>query len=259
MLKKLILETTEGSLTGEKFIFEETGAYIIGRSKYCALQISNDQDIRISRQHLMLILDPDKARIRDLGSKNGTNLNGRPIPPGEITEHPEIETPADREIKPGDIISIGNTTLQVDHQVEEFQEEEQIIPLIDDVEQTQIHEKILLDNEPETQSIPRPDPGKITNKKTTVPPAPAIKKHKPDFEITTKDPQIPLKFKIRPSDKPQNTQPSQKHQRTVLEPELPTIVMNPEELENLADIDDTQLKPPEKKRKATFTIKTPSD
>jgi len=257
MVKKLILKITEGSLTGERFIFEEQGAYIIGRSKHCALQIPNDKDMRISRQHLLLMLESEKARIRDLGSKNGTILNEKRIPPGEITEHPELETAADRELKPGDNISIGNMTLQVELPIEEIKEEEQIIPLIEDATQTQLHNKMLLDNEPETQSIPRPELTKTEQKKSTVPPAPAIEKHKPEFEIKAKQPQIPLKFKVSPPDTPPANKTSEKHQRNILEPELPTIVMDSEELEDLVGIDDTKLKPPEKKRKATFTIKTP--
>lgn len=261
MSKKLILKIKEGKLIGERFIFEEQGAYIIGRSKHCALQISNDQDMRISRQHLLLMLGAEKARIRDLGSKNGTTLNSRLIPPGEITEHPEIETPADRELKAGDIISIGTTKLEVEFPIEEREEEEQIIPLIEDAVQTQLHDKMLLDSEPETQSIPRPEPleTKKEHPKPLMPPAPAIEKHEPAFEIKAKQPQIPLKFKVQPPNTPVNNKPSEKYQRNILEPELPTIVMDPEELDDLAGIDDTKLKPPEKKRKATFTIKTPEN
>jgi len=260
MLKKLILEVTEGSLKGERFIFEEEGAYIIGRSKHCALQISNDQDMRISRQHLLVILGSNVARIRDLGSKNGTILNGKLIPSGELTEAPEVEGVSDRVIVVGDTILLGDTTLQVDQQVDEFEEEEQIIPLIEDADQTQLHNKLLLENEPETQSFPRPARGGVEDEiRVSVPPAPAIERHEAEFEIKAKEPQIALKFKIRPSDKPQNSQGSEKHQRNILEPELPTIVMDPSELDDLADIDDTKLKPPEKKRKATFTIKSPGN
>lgn len=49
------------------------GESTIGRSPYCSLQISSDQ---ASREHAAISLDGDVATISDLGSRNGTYING---------------------------------------------------------------------------------------------------------------------------------------------------------------------------------------
>ena len=52
------------------------GDYVIGRGGECAISIEAAQ---ISRQHAKLILDYDSASVEDLGSSNGTRVNGEPI------------------------------------------------------------------------------------------------------------------------------------------------------------------------------------
>ena len=49
------------------------GDYVIGRGGECAISIEAAQ---ISRQHAKLILDYDNASVEDLGSSNGTRVNG---------------------------------------------------------------------------------------------------------------------------------------------------------------------------------------
>ena len=53
------------------------GDYILGRNADCALRVEADL---VSRQHAKLILNYDHALIEDLGSSNGTSVNGQPIP-----------------------------------------------------------------------------------------------------------------------------------------------------------------------------------
>ena len=179
MVKKLILKVIAGNHFGEEFVFEEQGAYIIGRSKHCALQIPNDQDMRISRQHILLLFDSEKTRIRDLGSKNGTLLNEKTLSPGAITEHPEIETPEDKILHPGDKVSVGNTVFLVELPTEP---EEQTVPLVEDsapmpeetpVAITEPKEQIIPvveDPTPEPEEMPPPIPLESIVKKSPMPP-----------------------------------------------------------------------------------------
>lgn len=114
MSDEVIFKIIEGSLTGEEFVFEEKGLCLIGRSADCALQIPKEKDMKISRRHCLLILDPPNVRIRDLGSRNGTTVNGELLDSGSITDQPDKMTPVDRILKDGDVISIGETVLALE-------------------------------------------------------------------------------------------------------------------------------------------------
>jgi pSer/pThr/pTyr-binding forkhead associated (FHA) protein len=114
MSEEVILKIIEGNLAGEEFVFDEKGLCLIGRSADCALQIPKEKDMRISRRHCLLILDPPHVRVRDLGSRNGTTVNDEYLDSGAISEEPEKMTPVDKILKDGDIISIGETVLKVE-------------------------------------------------------------------------------------------------------------------------------------------------
>lgn len=54
---------------------------IVGRRKCCDLQIPLRS---VSRRHCQLNLDEDVLKVRDLGSRNGTLLNGQPVRKAEL-------------------------------------------------------------------------------------------------------------------------------------------------------------------------------
>src|SRR6186997_201751 len=66
------------------------GEVVIGRSPECQVVL---KDFGISRQHARIVVDEDGARILDLKSKNGTQVNGVPV----------VEAP----LKDGDRILLG--------------------------------------------------------------------------------------------------------------------------------------------------------
>jgi adenylate cyclase len=70
------------------------GEVVIGRSPECQVVL---KDFGISRQHARIIVDEDGARIQDLKSKNGTQVNGVPV----------VEAP----LKDGDRILLGKFQL----------------------------------------------------------------------------------------------------------------------------------------------------
>src|SRR5580700_2598078 len=75
------------------------GKLLIGREEDCHLRPESEF---VSRHHCVLLLDEYTLRIRDLGSKNGTFVNGRRIGSGEtILLH-------------DDMISIGEMSGQID-------------------------------------------------------------------------------------------------------------------------------------------------
>lgn len=73
------------------------GETIVGRSPHCAVVINNR---RISRQHCSLTLEHDTLHVSDLGSSNGTWVNGAPV------------TEATR-LNAGDLLELGEERLEV--------------------------------------------------------------------------------------------------------------------------------------------------
>ena len=67
---------------------------ILGRSRACDLVLVDDS---VSRRHAMVVRDGDRIVLRDLGSTNGTFLNGRRI--------------ARAEVHPGDRVRLGELDL----------------------------------------------------------------------------------------------------------------------------------------------------
>jgi len=60
------------------------------------------QDPKVSGRHARISIQGSNVQVMDMGSTNGTYLNGRPIPP-------HTPTP----VNPGDVIQVGDTTLTV--------------------------------------------------------------------------------------------------------------------------------------------------
>jgi predicted component of type VI protein secretion system len=75
------------------------GKLIIGREEDCHLRPTSGF---VSRHHCVLLLDAYTLRIRDLGSQNGTFVNGRRIGKGEII------------LLQGDMVSVGDLNFQID-------------------------------------------------------------------------------------------------------------------------------------------------
>jgi pSer/pThr/pTyr-binding forkhead associated (FHA) protein len=92
------IRVVDGPLSGET-IEVRGGKLFIGREEDCHLRPNSEF---VSRHHCALLLDDYTLRIRDLGSKNGTFVNGRRIGSAEtILLH-------------DDVISIGETTFLID-------------------------------------------------------------------------------------------------------------------------------------------------
>ncbi len=94
---RLVLEVLEGPYRGRCFEFEEHATFLVGRSKTAHLCLRDDP--YFSRHHFLLELNPPTCYLRDLGSRNGTLLNGVPVSQGFL--------------KDGDVISGGRTRLRL--------------------------------------------------------------------------------------------------------------------------------------------------
>jgi pSer/pThr/pTyr-binding forkhead associated (FHA) protein len=77
---KVTLTAQSGELAGKRFQFEGRGKIIIGRGEDCDLQLpAGVEFLYASRHHCVIRESFLQVRVRDLGSRNGTWLNGMQI------------------------------------------------------------------------------------------------------------------------------------------------------------------------------------
>jgi hypothetical protein len=112
---KVTLRVTAGPLNGRSFEFDAHDTFLFGRSPDCHAELS-ESDTTASRHHFLLEVNPPSARLRDLGSLNGTHVNGvryggrrrheaagRAAPSGQ----------AEIDLQDGDHIRVGHTEFRV--------------------------------------------------------------------------------------------------------------------------------------------------
>ncbi len=115
---KVILMLTNGSLKGRRWEWVHPGRCLIGRAHDCDVQLPTGPEfMEVSRHHCELAIDPPAARVRDLGSRNGTFLNGQKIgqrpwgaragSAGEFGWH---------SLQEGDELCVGDTVILVETQ-----------------------------------------------------------------------------------------------------------------------------------------------
>jgi eukaryotic-like serine/threonine-protein kinase len=63
-----------------RLTYDEPSVCIVGRAYDCDIQVpSDDEHLRVSRHHCLLEINPPEVRVHDLGSTNGTFVNGQRI------------------------------------------------------------------------------------------------------------------------------------------------------------------------------------
>ncbi|HZT81534.1 MAG TPA: FHA domain-containing protein [Gemmataceae bacterium] len=89
------LLVVQGRPQGKALLFPP-GEHLFGRGAECQIRANSDW---VSRQHCLLRVTPDGAFLRDLGSRNGTLVNGERL----IGE---------RRLQPGDQLQVGPLVFQ---------------------------------------------------------------------------------------------------------------------------------------------------
>jgi len=97
-MKKLTLQVIDGPLKGRRFELEEGDPFLCGRAVECHLRLTDDAFV--SSHHFVIEVCPPAAKIRDLGSLNGTYVNA-------------VRVVGSRLLSSGDAIRVGGTMLSV--------------------------------------------------------------------------------------------------------------------------------------------------
>jgi pSer/pThr/pTyr-binding forkhead associated (FHA) protein len=80
MVARLMLTVQNGSLDGKEYTFTAPARCIIGRAKDCSLRLPGEWEfMMVSRHHCEIEIDDEQVRVIDLGSRNGTYVNGKVI------------------------------------------------------------------------------------------------------------------------------------------------------------------------------------
>jgi pSer/pThr/pTyr-binding forkhead associated (FHA) protein len=114
---RVILTVTAGSHRGKQFALTGPASCVLGRSADCSFQLVGGlEDWLVSRHHCQVDVDAPCVRVHDLGSRNGTFVNGIRIP-GSSHVHLSADdtevTPSPFELKDGDELLVGPIPLEV--------------------------------------------------------------------------------------------------------------------------------------------------
>jgi pSer/pThr/pTyr-binding forkhead associated (FHA) protein len=114
MFSTITLTVLNGSLKGKEYVLRDRPTWTIGRSRDCDVVLPGGEEFcLVSRRHCQLEIDP--PTVRDLGSMNGTFVNGEPIGMRPREEKPggvPMVWPA-YELFPGDELQVGTTVFRV--------------------------------------------------------------------------------------------------------------------------------------------------
>ena len=107
------LKITSGPMSGKGFEFKDHDVFIFGRSPDCQCCLPDDE--YISRHHFLLEVNPPEARLKDLGSLNGTYINRKKFGGRDKSEQPEeaAKRTSYSDVENGDFIKVGDTTFNV--------------------------------------------------------------------------------------------------------------------------------------------------
>jgi eukaryotic-like serine/threonine-protein kinase len=111
MVTAVRLTVLTGPHKNRRFCFRGPTRCQIGRALDCFVQLSgSERDQLISRHHCQLEIDPPSVQVQDLGSANGTYVNGQKVD----SAWTDLSEMAGRVVSDGELLTVGGTTLRVD-------------------------------------------------------------------------------------------------------------------------------------------------
>jgi len=113
-----------------EIVLDHPQTCIVGRADDCEIHLPADAwHLDVSRHHCQIEADPPLIRVRDLGSTNGTFVNGSLIGAGPLPRGvtPDVALPA-RELTDGDEVRVGSAVLRV--HVASSMDSEEAVPML---------------------------------------------------------------------------------------------------------------------------------
>jgi pSer/pThr/pTyr-binding forkhead associated (FHA) protein len=118
------LTMANGPLVGREYQFRDSAVYVLGRGAECYPQLPDQLPYKdISRRHCLLRVQLPELRLLDLGSSNGTFVNGAKVGgPADLGTVPEgdpamatiaahAELTGWHLLKDGDVIALADSTV----------------------------------------------------------------------------------------------------------------------------------------------------
>jgi pSer/pThr/pTyr-binding forkhead associated (FHA) protein len=163
MIKRVRLRVVQGRPQGKSLVFS-TGEYVVGRGAECHVRPISDW---VSRQHCLLRVGSKGVFLKDLGSRNGTLVNGQRL----LVE---------RRLEEGDQIQIGPVVFEVFLEERETEAPREATARGEAVEDP----RITTTKTDEMPSFPNPvsDPTRPPTKEMPAFPAPPPERTRPPFD-----------------------------------------------------------------------------
>jgi serine/threonine-protein kinase len=93
----VVLRVVSGPLQGRQYCFDRHDTFVVGRSTQVHFPVPEDRFL--SRDHFLIEFNPPVCFLRDMGSTNGTKVNGQRVDSVRLAD--------------GDVISAGKSSFQV--------------------------------------------------------------------------------------------------------------------------------------------------
>src|SRR5262245_4935000 len=115
MSAQIVLTVTQGRQAGKEFVFCGQTQCVVGRARGCGVELPDDYTA--SRHHCLLDVNAPALAVQDLGSLNGTYVNGerrggrrgRDGPAGET-----LQTCPPHPLHSGDELRVGGHVFRVE-------------------------------------------------------------------------------------------------------------------------------------------------
>ncbi len=117
MSSRIKLTVTLGDQPEGEFVFGDRTICTVGRAPDCLLRLPDDiGHATVSRHHCVFEIDPPTVAVMDIGSRNGTFVNGEPIGRCVPAAHPGQVAVTDwpvRRLRDGDEVRLGDVVVRV--------------------------------------------------------------------------------------------------------------------------------------------------
>jgi CBS domain-containing protein len=113
----ITLTVQNGSLAGRQYTFTVRRLCLVGRAEDCEIRLPGGPEfIDVSRHHCLLEIDPPHLSVRDLGSYNGTRVNGMLVGRADDPHQqpgPRFDPATSFSLSEGDEVQVGKTVFRV--------------------------------------------------------------------------------------------------------------------------------------------------